>query len=308
MRRRASDIHMQQHPLDREAAQQFKHWMALGQPERAAAALWKLLAEEPNLPSAHQALARLRWPGPNCHEWLNWFHQRLQPDLYVEIGVESGASLALVQAASQVIAIDPNPLGNPLEVCGAPARLFRQTSAAFFASVPDGCGLERGFNLAFIDGDHRFESVLEDFIALERHAAPESVVLLHDTLPLTESTSGSVRNTGFYTGDTWKMVPCLRALRPDLHMVTLPVAPSGLTVITGLNPQSTLLQERLPLIRQAYRRLPATQAVESPQRLMLLGQNNWAWMADWLSRAGVQSHKQSDAATGHCGIAHPRQP
>lgn len=279
---------MQQHPLDQEAARQFKHWMALGQPEQAEAALWQLLAQEPNLPSAHQALARLRWPGPDYHEWLSWFHRRLQPALYVEIGVESGASLALAQPASQVIAIDPAPLGDPLQACAAPAQLFRQTSASFFAAVPVGCGLERGFDLAFVDGDHRFESVLEDFIALERHAAPGAVVLLHDTLPLTASTSGSVRNTGFYSGDTWKVVPCLRALRPELHMVTLPAAPTGLTIITGLNPRSSVLQQRLPLIRQVYGRLPATRAVETPDRLMLLGRNDWSWMADWLSQAGVR--------------------
>lgn len=279
---------MQQHPLDKEAAQQAEYWLALGQPKQAEAALWRLLAQEPNLPSAHQALARLRWPGPDYREWLSWFHQRLQPALYVEIGVESGASLALAQPGSRVIAIDPAPLGEPLLACRASAQLFHQTSASFFAAVPAGCGLERGFDLAFVDGDHRFESVLEDFIALERHAAPGAVVVLHDTLPLTESTADSMRSTGFYSGDTWKMVPCLRALRPDLHMITLPAAPTGLTVIAGLDPQSTLLEKRLPLIRQAYGKLPATQAVNSPERLMLLGHNDWEWMADWLSQAGVQ--------------------
>ena len=80
------------------------------------------------------------------------------------------------------------------------------------------------FNLAFIDGDHRFEQVLDDFIALEHYAAPGAVVLLHDTLPLTESTAGGARHTGFYSGDAWKVLPCLRALRPDLRLTTLPTA------------------------------------------------------------------------------------
>lgn len=278
---------MQQHPLDKEAVQQAEYWLALGHPQQAEAALWRLLAREPNLPSAHQTLARLRWPGPDYREWLSWFHQQLRPALYVEIGVEWGASLALAHPGSRVIAIDPAPQGDPLQTCPAPARLFRQTSASFFADVPGDCGLDQGFNLAFVDGDHRFEQVLEDFIALEPHGAPGAVVLLHDTLPLTESTSTSVRSTGFYSGDTWKIVPCLRALRPDLRLITLPVAPTGLTVVTGLNPRSTLLAERLPLIRRAYRNLAATRAVESPEDLLQLGRNDWNWMADWLTQAGV---------------------
>ncbi len=278
---------MQQHPLDKEAAQQAEYWLDQGKAAEAKAALEQLLALEPNLPSAHQVLARLRWPGPDYREWLSRFQQRLQPALYVEIGVERGFSLALAHPASRVIAIDPAPLGDPLQGCLAAAQLFRQTSADFFAAVPQDCGLEQGFNLAFVDGDHRFEQVLEDFIALERHAAPGAVILLHDTLPLTESTSTPVRSTGFYSGDTWKIVPCLRALRPDLKLLTLPAAPTGLTIVTGLDPRSTLLSERRPLIHQVYRQLPATRAVASPERLLQLCYNDWSWMADWLNQAGV---------------------
>jgi hypothetical protein len=115
--------------------------------------------------------------------------------------------------------------------------------------------------------------VLDDFIAIERHAAPGAVVLLHDTLPLNALTAARERRTGFYTGDGWKIVPCLRSLRPDLHVITLPTAPTGLTVITRLDPGNRVLSDRLPLIRQSY------------AALFSLGINDTDWVAQWLQSA-----------------------
>lgn len=270
--------------LETDALRQSRRWLAQGRRHEAEACLRQALAREANLPAVHAALAQLRWPGPDYRAWLAWLHQHLQPQVYVEIGVEAGHSLALTQAGSRVIAIDPAPVGEPLRACPGQGQLFAQTSAAFFAQSCAASGLsETGFNLAFIDGDHRFASVLDDFIALERHAAPGAVVLLHDTLPLTESTSGGERHTGFYSGDAWKIVPCLRALRPDLRLTTLPTAPTGLTVVTGLDPHSRVLDGRREQIQQAYASLPAAHAVTRPQALFNLGENDPAWLARWLA-------------------------
>ncbi|WP_280187718.1 class I SAM-dependent methyltransferase [Delftia sp. PS-11] len=263
---------------------QFQRAMVQDDREKAEGILRQALVQEPNRPAIHVALARLRWPGPDYLHWLAWFHRQLQPAVYLEIGVESGKSLALVQPRSHVIAIDPAPVGNPLQACPAKGELFCQTSAAFFSHVPPDSLLARsGFDLAFIDGDHRFDTVLDDFIAVEKHASANAFVLLHDTLPLTASTSGSIRATGFYSGDAWKIVPCLRALRPDLRITTVPAAPTGLTVITGLNPGSTLLREQRDAIRQAYADLPSEMAVDHPHALLMLGRNDPAWMQDWLA-------------------------
>lgn len=276
------------HPLEVTALGQYHRHLFQGEPQAAVACLWEALAQERNLPGVHVALARHRWPGPDYRFWLAWFHAQLLPRCYLEIGVEKGDSLALASPSSRVIGIDPAPVGDPVCRCQGNGRVFRMTSATFFASVPADSGLEHGFDLAFIDGDHRFESVLDDFIAVERLAAPGAVVLIHDTVPLTAATASRSRHTGFYTADGWKIVPCLKGLRPDLKIVTVPASPTGLTVVTGLDPGNRLLRERLPWIRQAYDVLPAEQALRAPERMFSLGLNDPLWMADWLQAARGQ--------------------
>ena len=91
---------------------------------------------------------------------------------------------------------------------------------------------------------------------------------MHDTLPLTPLTAGSPRQSGFYKGDAWKKVLCLRALRPDLHVATLPVAPAGLTLVAGLNRQSSLLCERRADVLVCYGRLDAARAIERPETVL----------------------------------------
>jgi hypothetical protein len=81
---------------------------------------------------------------------------------------------------------------------------------------------------------HLFEQTLADFINVEAHAAPGAIVAIHDTIPLDERTAGRERTTGFYTGDVWKMLVWLSRCRPDLDYITVPAAPSGLTLVRGL--------------------------------------------------------------------------
>lgn len=274
------------HPLEATALRRWRRLCAEGAAGAAEAVLWDALAQEPNLPGVHVALARLRWPGPDYRHWLAWFHQHLQPRVYLEVGVEHGHTLALAGSDTRVIGVDPAPKGDPLGRCAGPARLYRRTSADFFAAVPVDSGLgDTGFDLAFIDGDHRFDTVLDDVIGAERLAAPGAVLLLHDTVPLTADTAGSEHRTGFHTGDGWKIVPCLRALRPDLRIVTLPTAPTGLTVVTGLDPANTRLSERRDSIRESYARLPPDAALNAPSRVLALGVNDPEAMRRWLQQA-----------------------
>lgn len=275
--------------LQRPALAQARRSLARGDVDGAREGLERMLALDPDLAHVHLALARLRWPGPDFHAVLRWLHALLVPALYLEIGVERGLSLALARPPTQVVGVDPQPIGDVLAGCAAATQLYTQPSAQFLAAPPSGCALHaQGFDLAFIDGDHRFEAVLDDFIALERWAAPGALVVLHDTLPLNTLTAASSRRTSFYTGDGWKLVPCLKALRPRLRMVTLPVSPTGLTLVTGLDPASDTLRARRQDILESYAQVDARQAVQRPEAILgPLGVNRQDWIADWLRTAGV---------------------
>jgi hypothetical protein len=104
--------------------------------------------------------------------------------------------------------------------------------------------LQGSVSIGFIDGLHYFEQALKDFINLEAWCDPNSVVILHDTLPLDEVTQHRERKASFYTGDVWKTVLCLKHYRPDLDIFTIATPPSGLTVVTSLDPASRILSDK----------------------------------------------------------------
>ncbi len=91
-------------------------------------------------------------------------------------------------------------------------------------------------DLAFVDGLHHWDQTLRDFAHTERHSHPRGRVLIHDCLPIDSRTSNRERTTVVWSGDVWKVVVWLRRHRPDLRVTTLDVEPTGLAVVTGLDP------------------------------------------------------------------------
>jgi len=179
--------------------------------------------------AVHDAAARRRFPGPDFYEAMRWIHEALEPETYVEIGVLGGCSLAAMRPETVAVGIDPAPLQDD-------PRIFRLTSAEFFArhdlrQVLGG----KAVAFALIDGLHLFEQAIEDLCNLERYAGPGTVIALHDTIPLDRETSMRRRTTEFYTGDVWKVIPFLGRHRPELELITVAVAPTGLTLIRGLD-------------------------------------------------------------------------
>jgi hypothetical protein len=127
------------------------------------------------------------------------------------------------------------------------------TSDDFFAQYDLGEVLGRDtFDLGFIDGLHLFEQALKDFINLERYARKDSVILIHDCLPIAPIVAERDRCTGFWTGDVWRIIPCLKTFRPDLKLMTIPTKPSGLGVVTNLDAASTVLSDNYDDIVRYY--------------------------------------------------------
>lgn len=204
---------------------------------------------------------------------LKTVHERIDPDLYLEIGVDTGASLRLARCDS--IGIDPGYfIANP--VAGS-CRLFRETSDAFFANQ-ERCAalLSRGVDFAFIDGMHLAESVLRDFINVEKWMNPDGVIVFDDVLPERLELLDRERRFNAWCGDVYRIVPFLRRHRPDLDIKVVEafVGPyrKGLAVVRGLDPESRVLEERLPemerdLLSDAY----AVQSIPALEDLVEIG-------------------------------------
>lgn len=191
--------------------------------------------------------AEREMPGVDYYDWLQRFHRWLRPTNYVEIGLGHGRSLALAGPDTKAIGIDPyQGFWERLNyVCPhGPATLFPLTSDDFFDQHDLLEVIEHEtFDLGFIDGLHLFEQALKDFINLERYARKDSVILIHDCLPIAPIVAERDRCTGFWTGDVWRIIPCLKTFRPDLKIMTIPTKPSGLGVVTNLDASSTVLSD-----------------------------------------------------------------
>lgn len=160
-------------------------------------------------------------------DWLEEFHQKLKPARYLEIGVETGATLMLTLPETQVFGVDPNrPTRSP-----AGSYLFQMTSDMFFRNVTI-----PKVDMSFIDGRHLVEYVLRDFINTELLTVPGGIILCHDVLQIDHGAASRERGDRImWTGDTWKLVPILRKHRPDLKLEIIDCPPSGLLVISQLN-------------------------------------------------------------------------
>ncbi len=245
---------------------------ALREPERAAQLLLAVLERFPDFPGAQGALASLRLPGPPYREVLKRLHELTQPRSYLEIGVETGATLAFARTAERAIGIDPDASKLRPELVPPRARVFHETSDDFFAkrTRTEVLGPHR-LDMAFIDGMHWFEYALRDFINVEAWSEPNGTIVLHDCLPIFPLTASRERRTKFWVGDVWKVVVILRELRPELSVKVVATAPSGLCVVRGLDPKSGVLRERLAEVTARYRDAPyPVGALETPPGFTLV--------------------------------------
>jgi predicted O-methyltransferase YrrM len=225
-----------------------------GDVSHATELLLGVLERFPDFPGAHGALASLRLPGPPYRDVLRRLHELLRPRSYLEIGVETGATLAFAHAAERAVGIDPDASKLRRELLPACARVFHETSDGFFERHTRAQVLgPHQLDLAFIDGMHWFEYALRDFIHVEAWSQSNGVIVLHDCLPIFPLTASRERKTKFWVGDVWKIVDILREHRPDLRVKIVATAPSGLCIVRGLDPTSRVLSERLDDIVARYR-------------------------------------------------------
>ena len=134
---------------------------------------------DPNIPPSskfHQ--------GIHYYDYLKQIHQVCKPSSYLEIGVETGQTLALAQC--RAVAIDPifkllqgNPIDQRVET-----YFFQLRSDEFFAQHNLRAYLPDGVDFAFLDGMHHFEYLLRDFSNTEKYSNKNTIVALHDCYPV----------------------------------------------------------------------------------------------------------------------------
>ena len=146
-----------------------------------------------------------------------------------------------MKPGTHAVGVDPRP-----KVSDPPpdTTIVAETSDEFFARDDIAEVLGGPIELAFVDGLHLHEQTLRDVANVERHSTPGGVILIHDCLPIDAVTSARERTTMVWSGDVWKVVVALRRNRPDLTVTTVDVAPTGVAVVTGLDPTNTVLHDR----------------------------------------------------------------
>ncbi len=263
-----------------------KAFRLLDKGDMAEAEFRQALAFDGDLVEAHLGICELRLPGPGYLDWLTDFHQALAPESYLEIGVGEGRSIALASPPTCTIGVDPEP-----RICWPPqteCHIYSERSDEFFASKRLAVLLAgRPLALVFVDGSHMFQQSLRDFINAEAFCGTRSVVLFHDTIPFDDVTQRPDRQRKFYTGDVWKTVLCLRRFRPDLDVFTVSTPPSGLTVVTGLDPTSRVLADNFDSIVAQLGNVPYAEVERTMREKLNVVPNNWTVVERRLRERGV---------------------
>jgi len=212
--------------------------------------------------------------GADYYDVLARIHSFLKPRTYVEIGLRNGVSFALAKTVAASVGIDPAP--DVKSALRPGARIFQMTSDDFFAQHNLAEELGRStVDMAFIDGMHLFEFALRDFANLEKFCSPASTILVHDAYPLDRVTAARERTTQIWSGDVWKLILCLKKYRPELRISTVDVPPTGLAIIRGLDPISTILPSRLDSLYAEF--IPCDYSQLEPAKAQQLNrvENKW---------------------------------
>jgi hypothetical protein len=179
----------------------------------------------------------------NLHEWL-------VPANYFEIGTGDGYSLCMAKCAA--IAVDAKFILGTRDFIGEKpfCSLYQMSSDAFFSNHDPTLIFDGPIELAFLDGMHHCEYLLRDFANTERYCRRSSVIVMHDCVPVETAIANqselppiSSAHEGWWTGDVWRTLLALRKHRPDLAFTVLDSFPTGLVLVTNLDPQSTDLMD-----------------------------------------------------------------
>jgi hypothetical protein len=181
---------------------------------------------------------------------------------YLEIGVNTGTSFIPIRTKRK-LGVDPTYILSRRRLFGFAVisflkirveRMFCMTSDDFFRT--NEALLNRyGIDVCLVDGLHTYEQALRDVYNVLRYLQPKGVILVHDCNPTTELMArpataikdlideGIQGWDGAWSGDVWKALVHLRALRNDVSAFVLD-CDTGIGVVTkGLRRDSVSCTE-----------------------------------------------------------------
>lgn len=205
--------------------------------------------EIPVAPPVNEQIPEHEVLGGDIHyrEVLAQIQEALDPALYLEIGVNMGASLAL--AKGRAVGVDPH-LTVKKELSDQVKLVEMQSDDFFEKAAPE--LLQEKPELIFIDGMHLFEYALRDFMNVEAFADPNAVVVIDDIFPNHPAQATRKRATRYWTGDVWKLHDLLKKERPDLFLMPVNTSPTGLLLVWGLDSSNRRLWERYDKYIRTY--------------------------------------------------------
>lgn len=149
-----------------------------------------------------------------------------RPQVYVEIGARFGYVFnEISKIARRSIAIDLVELNHIERSEGV--SCYQMSSDSFVNT-----GLLEGLeiDLLFIDADHRYEAVLNDFVNYAPYVRPDKgLILLHDTYPVNKRLLADDR-----CSDAWKVAKQIHNDK-NYEIVTLPGPWAGLSIVRKTN-------------------------------------------------------------------------
>lgn len=207
--------------------------------------------------------------GKNYSELIAELVRTRSAKTYLEIGVAHGANFSVV-GCGVAIGVDPTFILQHNVAMGKKAvHLFQSASDEFFASGELQKLAPGGVDFAFLDGLHLFEFLLRDFYNTERCCHENSLIAMHDCMPvnveMTERTPNpsartDLEHANWWTGDVWKLIPILKKYRPDLTIKGTTAFPTGLLFATNLDPQSNFLKKNYLSILSEFNDLESNEA------------------------------------------------
>lgn len=128
---------------------------------------------------------------------------------------------------------------------------YQMDSDQFFANHDIKRIFLHAIDIVFLDALHLFEVLLHDFMNVERYCRADSLVMIHDCLPLNLRMAERTRRhpddehpstRPMWAGDVWRLPIILKEYRPDLKCVMLDCPPTGLFVVSNLDATSDVLK------------------------------------------------------------------